>query len=128
MTPFSSARCSLSAIRYSAPFRNFVCSNMAEPEHVPLPEPEPSDQLVPPPRKPPTAMGLREPGRGRSQIGPPISQRLSRISRISRIMLGSMLLVSGVGLALVSPVGFVAGGMAIAAGTRLIGKTIARAA
>jgi len=46
----------------------------------------------------------------------------------SRIMLGSMLLAGGAGLALVSPVGFVAGVAAIAAGTRLIGKTIARAA
>ena len=43
-------------------------------------------------------------------------------------MLGSMLLAGGVGLALVSPVGFVAGVAAIAAGTRVIGKTIARAA
>ena|SRR5438034_221572 len=97
---------------------------MAEPELVPFPEPEPSGQLVPPPRKPPTAIGLREPGRGRSHQGPPIPQRLSRISRISRIMLGSMLLAGGAGLALV----FVAGAAAIAAGTRLIGKTIVRAA
>ena len=101
---------------------------MAEPELVPFPEPEPSGQLVPPPRKPPTAIGLRESGRGPSPRGPRIPQRVSRISRISRIMLGSMLLAGGVGLALVSPVGFVAGVAAIAAGTRLIGKTIARAA
>jgi hypothetical protein len=42
-------------------------------------------------------------------------------------MFGSILLIGGIGLALASPVGFVAGGAAIAAGTRLIGKTIARA-
>src|SRR5712692_1724215 len=101
---------------------------MAEPELVPFPEPEPSGQLAPPPRKPPTAIGLREPGRGRSPQGQPIPQRVSRIRRISRIMLGSMLLAGGAGLALVSPVGFVAGVAAIAAGTRLIGKISARAA
>jgi hypothetical protein len=44
------------------------------------------------------------------------------------MMLGSLLLVGGVGLSFASPVGFVAGAAAIAAGTRLIGQTIARAA
>ena len=101
---------------------------MAEPELVPFPEPEPSGQLVPPPRKPPTAIGLREPGRGRSPHDRPIPQRVSRITRISRIMLGSMLLAGGAGLALVSPVGFVAGVTVIAAGTRVIGKTLLRRA
>src|SRR5574341_2199813 len=97
---------------------------MAEPERIP--EPEPSGQLVPPPRKAPTAVGLREPGRGRSE-GPPIPRRFSRMARVSQYMLGMLLLASGVGLAFVSPAGFVAGGAAIAAGTRVIGKTFSRA-
>src|SRR3989442_7719240 len=53
------------------PYTTRFRSSMAEPELVPFPEPEPSGQLVPPPRKPPTAIGLREPGDGRSHHGPP---------------------------------------------------------
>ena len=99
---------------------------MGEPERIP--EPQPSGQLVPPPRKPPTAVGLREPGRSRSPEGPPIPRRLSRVAKASRLMLGALLLAGGVGLTFISPVAFVAGTATIAAGTRLIGKTVARAA
>jgi hypothetical protein len=99
---------------------------MAEPER--LPEPEPSGQLVPPPRKPPTAIGLREPGRARSPQGPPIPRRLSRMAIAARYMLGAFLVVGGAGLAYMSLVGVFAGGAAMIAGARVIGRTIARAA
>ena len=99
---------------------------MAEPERIP--EPEPSGQLVPPPRKPPTAIGLREPGRGRSPEGLPIPRRLGRLAIAARYMLGMMLVVGGVGLASVSVVGVFAGGAAAIAGARVIGRTLARAA
>ena len=99
---------------------------MAEPER--LPEPEPSGQLVPPPRKPPTAIGLREPGRGRSPQGPPIPRRLGRMAVVARYMLGGFLVVGGAALAYGSLVGVFAGGAAMIAGARVIGRTIARAA
>src|SRR5688500_10970205 len=99
---------------------------MAEPERIP--EPEPSGQLVPPPRKPPTAIGLREPGRGRSPEGPPIPRRLGRVAVAARYMLGALLVVGGVGLASVSLVGVFAGSAAAIAGARVIGRTLVRAA
>lgn len=95
---------------------------MAEPER--LPEPDPSGQLAPPPRKPPTAIGLLEPGRGRSPEGPAIPHRLSRMAVVSRYMLGAFLVVGGVGLASVSAFGVFAGGAAMIAGARVIGRTI----
>ena len=99
---------------------------MAEPE--PIPVPEPSGQLVPPPRKPPTAIGLVEPDRPRPHPDRPTTARLTRVARTSRMMLGVLLILGGAGVALVSPLGLLVGGVAIAAGTRLIGRTVRRAA
>jgi len=99
---------------------------MAEPE--PLPVPEPSGQLAPPPRKPPTAIGLVDPGPRPRHPERSSYRRLSRLTRIARLMMGVSMLVGGAGIALVSPVGFVMGVAAISAGTRLLGKTIGRAA
>ena len=96
-----------------------------EPELQPVPQEQ--SQLSPPPRRPPTAIGLIEPGRS-PRSGPPIPHRLTRVGRAARIMLGFLLLVAGIATSLASPVGFAVGVAAIFAATNLIARTVRAAA
>ena len=95
---------------------------MGEPDYTPTPEP--GGQLVPPPRKPPTAIGLVEPSRRRPRPERPIPPRVGVVARVSRVMLGALLVIGGAGLSFASPVGFLVGGAGIAAGTALVGRTL----
>ena len=95
---------------------------MGEAEYIP--SPEPGGQLAPPPRKPPTAVGLAEPSRGKPHPDRPMPPRMGKVSRASRIMLGALLVAGGAGLSLTSPMGFLVGGAGIAAGASLIGRTM----
>src|SRR2546429_8247884 len=67
----------------------------AEPEPVRVPEER--GQLVPPSRRPPTAVATAAP-KPRGPSGPPIPQKVSRVARIARSMLGTGLLAGGVAL------------------------------
>ena len=96
---------------------------MAEPE--PIPVPEPAGELVPPPRKPPTAIGLLEPSRPSSDR--PAYARITRMTRVARLMFGALLVLLGAGLGLVSPVGLAVGVVAIVGGVRVVAR-VTRAA
>src|SRR6266487_3874339 len=67
-----------------------------EPEPVRIPEE--CGQLLPPARRPPTAVGTATP-RPRDRPGPPIPPKASRLTRIAHSMFGTGLLVGGIALA-----------------------------
>jgi hypothetical protein len=92
-----------------------------EPEPIRIPEER--GQLVPPSRRPPTAVGTVTP-RPRDRPGPPIPQKVSRLTRIARSMFGTGLLAGGIALATLPPLG-----AALGLGVALLGvDVIARAA
>jgi hypothetical protein len=67
-----------------------------EPEPVRIPEER--GQLLPPARRPPTAVATATP-RPRDPSGPPIRPKVSRLTRIAHSMFGTGLLVGGIALA-----------------------------
>ena len=67
-----------------------------EPEPIRIPEEH--GQLLPPSRRPPTAVGTATP-RPHDQPGPPIPQKVSRLTRIARSVLGTGLVAGGIALA-----------------------------
>src|SRR5690348_4146605 len=77
-----------------------------EPEPIRIPEER--GQLVPPSRRPPTAIGTATP-RPDHRPGPPIPQKVSRLTRIARSMFGTGLMVGGIALATLPPLGAVLG-------------------
>src|SRR2546429_7945466 len=73
-----------------------------EPEPIRIPEER--GQLVPPSRRPPTAVGTATPS-PRERPGPPIPQKVSRLTRIARSMFGTGLLAGGNALGTMPPPG-----------------------
>ncbi len=92
-----------------------------EPEPVRIPEE--CGQLLPPARRPPTAVGTATP-RPRDRPGPPIPPKASRLTRIAHSMFGTGLLVGGIALATLPALA-----AALGVGMALLGAdVIARAA
>src|SRR5205807_2560857 len=65
-------------------------------------------QRVPPSRRPPTAVPTATP-KPRGSSGPPVPQRVSRVARIARSMLGTGLVAGGIALATLPPFGIALG-------------------
>ena len=97
----------------------------ATPEEEPEPVwiPEERGQLLPPARRPPTAVGTAAP-RPRDRSEPPIPPKVSRLTRIAHSMFGTGLLVGGFALATLPVLA-----AALGVGVALLGAdVIARAA
>src|SRR2546428_13663030 len=73
----------------------------------PIRVPEERGQLVSPPRLPPTAIGLRTPGR--SPRHSPIPRRTTRMQRVALALLGSFLIAGGVPLAVAGALAAIGG-------------------
>ncbi len=81
---------------------------MPDEEPEPVRVPEDRGQLVPPSRRPPTAVATATP-KPRGSSGPPIPQKVSRVARIARSMLGTGLVAGGIALATLPPFGIALG-------------------
>src|SRR5574337_1613019 len=101
-----------------------MCPPVPMPEEEPERVPDARGRLDPPRRNPPTAVGLADWSPAPRRPVSPRRWRPARRHRVSRAMLGTLMVLAGGAVSLTSVAGFMVGTVTMAAGTRMMGRAL----